>query len=61
MRCVDSIMRTSYSRNEYARTIAHLKTLCAYPNRPDIQLAERWKAAYPARRAMLDELRKAGY
>ena len=33
-------------------TIAHLKTLCAYPNRPDIQLAERWKAAYPARRAM---------
>lgn len=61
VRCVDSIMRTSYSRNEYARTIANLKKLHAYPNRPDIQLAERWKAAYPARRAMLDELRKAGY
>lgn len=61
VRCVDSIMRTSYSRNEYARTIANLKTLRAYPNRPDIQLAERWKTAYPARRAMLDELRKAGY
>ena len=33
VRCVDSIMRTSYSRNEYARTIANLKKLHAYPNR----------------------------
>ena len=54
-------MRLSGNRKQYASVIAYLKKLRAYPGRLDAELAERWQAAYPRRRSMLDELQKAGY
>ena len=58
---IDELMSSSFDRQAYAHTIAHLKRLCKYPGRPDAELAERWKNEYPRRTAMLDELKKAGY
>lgn len=58
---IDKMMRSSFDRQAYAHTIAHLKRLCKYPGRPDAELAERWKNEYPRRTAMLNELKKAGY
>ena len=37
------MMRSSFDRQAYAHTIAHLKRLGKYSGRPDAELAERWK------------------
>lgn len=61
IRCIEEQMRCASSRSQYASVIAYLKKLRASPKGADKKLAEQWRAAYPRRRAMLDELRKAGY
>lgn len=61
IQCMETQMRLSGNRKQYASVIAYLKKLRAYPGRLDAELAERWQAVYPRRRSMLDELQKAGY
>lgn len=61
LRCIDKFMTFSTRRDDYIYAINRLKRLHTYPGNPDVELAEHWKATYPARRAMLDELGRAGY
>ena len=61
IQCLEAQMRLASNRKQYAATIAYLKKLRADSDQSDRELAERWRAAYPRRRSMLDELRKAGY
>ena len=61
IQCLEAQMRLASNRKQYAATIAYLKKLRADSGQSDRELAERWQAAYPRRRSMLDELRKAGY
>ena len=50
-------------RSAYAGVIRHLKGLRNYPKGEEEtrRLAGEWRQACPRRRAMLDELRMAGY
>lgn len=61
IRCLEIQMRLASDRKQYAAAIAYLKKLRIYPGSKDSELARRWRRAYPRRRSMLDELRKAGY
>lgn len=59
--CMEERMRRASNRSQYDCVIAYLKKLRGGPEGADRKLAEQWRAAYPRRRSMLDELRKAGY
>lgn len=61
IRCMEQQMRLANNRKQYAAIIAYLKKLRKAPGRRDTVLAAQWRAAYPRRRSMLDELKKAGY
>lgn len=58
--CLDGQMRLASNRKQYAAAIAYLKKLRS-PEGMDRTLAESWRTAYPRRRSMLEELKKAGY
>ena len=61
IQCLEAQMRLASDRKQYAAIIVYLKKLQTYPGGKDIELAQRWRMAYPRRRSMLDELGKAGY
>ena len=56
-------MGRASNRKTYAELIRRLKELRKRPNgeKETARLAQTWRAAYPRRRAMLDELSKAGF
>ena len=60
-RLTDKLLRLSGNRGDYAHVIARLRQLHKYPSQADVGLAKRWKNEYPRRKALLDELKKAGY
>lgn len=62
-RLTDQSMARSGHREEYREVIAGLDKLRGYPDGEESarELAAKWRAGYPARRAMIDELGKAGY
>lgn len=51
------------SRNQYRDCIVYLKKLSTYPEGLDIarKIAQEWRETYRNRRAMRDELSKAGF
>ena len=56
-------MPLASNRSQYAGLIRYLKKICRYPDGKAIagQIAAEWRTAYPRRRAMLDELARAGF
>ncbi len=60
---VKSNMPAASNRNQYAGVIRYLKKLRYYPEGKTIakQIALEWRNRFPKRRAMLDELTKAGF
>ena len=56
-------MKGASNRKGYADLVRRLKGLKKYPKGTEetARLARAWRAAYPRRRAMLDELAKAGF
>lgn len=51
------------SRNQYRDCIVYLKKLSTYPEGLDMarKIAQEWRETYRNRRAMRDELSKAGF
>lgn len=51
------------SRNQYRDCIVYLKKLSTYPEGLDMdrKIAQEWRKTYRNRRAMRDELSKAGF
>lgn len=60
---VKKSMREASSRSQYAGVIRYLKKIRHYPDGRSLsgQIAEEFRAAFPRRRAMLEELTKAGF
>ena len=60
---VKKSMPVASSRSQYADVIRYLKKLRNYPEGKTItkQIALEWRNSYPKRRAMLDELKNAGF
>ena len=60
---VKNNMPEASNRNQYAGVIRYLKKLRYYPEGKTIakQIALEWRNRFPKRRAMLDELTKAGF
>lgn len=58
-----SEMRTASQRSTYHHLAGYLKKLCSYPGGEELakQIAADWRKDYPRRRAMLDEITKAGF
>ncbi|MBO4831755.1 MAG: SWIM zinc finger family protein [Oscillospiraceae bacterium] len=56
-------MKTANSRKHYYTLIQRMKTLKRYPcgKLEAKKLADEWRAAYPRRSSMFDELKKAGF
>ena len=56
-------MDLSSDRGRYAALIRYLRKLRAYPGGKELaeRIAAEWRDAYPRRRALLDELSKAGF
>ena len=56
-------MASASNRNQYAGMIRYLKKLCHYLDGKPLamRIASEWRAAYPRRRAMLDELSRSGF
>lgn len=51
------------SRAQYRNCIVYLKKLSTYPEGLDLarKIAQEWRETYRSRRAMKDELSKAGF
>lgn len=51
------------NRNEYHELVQYLKKIATYPNGKTKaqELADEWKREYQKRRAMMDEIKKAGF
>ena len=60
---VERAMYGASNRGRYAELCGKLKTLRSYRGGKErtIEVAEKWRAAYPRRRAMLEELERAGF
>ncbi len=56
-------MNIANDRNQYRNVIKYLNTISTYPDGESISksIAKEWKIKYSRRKAMLDELKKAGY
>ena len=63
VRLTDQSMAGSGQRGEYRAVITRLDKLRGYPDGDESarELAAKWRENFPARRAMIDELNKAGY
>lgn len=61
--CTKRGMLSAGNRNQYAGVIHYLKKIMRYPGGKEIaiQIAAEWRRAYPRRRAMLEELSRAGF
>lgn len=62
-RMLDGVMSRSSDRSMYRQTIGYLQRLRQFPDGMEIarQLADSWRVQFSRRKAMLDELHKAGY
>ena len=56
-------MKNASNQKRYAELVKRLKTLSGLRGGAEAaaSLAQEWRAAYPRRRAMLEELKKAGF
>ena len=63
LRCLDRAMSLAGGRSAYRKCINYLKKLYTYPEGETVvsQETKMWRETYPRRRAMLDELERAGY
>ena len=61
--CLDRAMSLADGRSAYRKCIGYLRKLRTYPEGETAvsQAAKMWRETYPRRRAMLDELERAGY
>ena len=61
--CLRREMERASSRTEYAEQVQRLKNLehLSGGKEAAVKLAEEWRAAYPRRRAMIEEMQKAGF
>lgn len=61
--CMKKAMLSAGNRDQYAGVIRYLKKITRYPDGKEIaiQIAAEWRRDYPRRRAMLDELSRAGF
>lgn len=60
---LDGVMSRSSDRNMYRETVGYLRRVQQFPNGAETakRLADSWRERFGRRKAMLDELRKAGY
>ncbi len=63
LQCLDRAMNLADGRSAYRKCIAYLRKLRTYPEGAAAvsQATKMWRETYPRRRAMLDELERAGY
>lgn len=63
LQCLDRAMSGAGDRSAYRKCVGYLRKLRAYPEGTAAvsRLAKTWRTTYPRRKAMLDELEKAGY
>lgn len=63
VRMLDGVMSRSSDRGMYRETIGYLQRVRQFPNGVETakHLADSWREQFGRRKAMLDELRKAGY
>lgn len=63
LQCLDRAMSLAGERNAYRKCVERLRKLRTYPEGAAAvrQLTKLWRETYPRRRAMLDELERAGY
>ena len=63
VRMLDGVMSRSSDRGMYRETIGYLQRVRQFPNGVETakHLADSWRGQFGRRKAMLDELRKAGY
>ena len=63
LRCLDMAMSLADGRGAYRKCIKYLRKLRTYPEGEAAvsRLTKMWRETYPRRRAMLDELERAGY
>lgn len=63
VRMLDGVMSRSTDRNMYREAIGCLRRVRQFPAGAEAekQLADSWRVQFGRRKAMLDELRKAGY
>lgn len=63
VRMLDGVMSRSSDRNMYRDAIGYLQRVRRFPNGEEAakRLADSWRVQFGRRKAMLDELRKAGY
>lgn len=63
VRMLDGVMSRSSDRNMYRDAIGYLQRVRRFPNGVEEakRLADSWREQFGRRKAMLDELRKAGY
>ena len=63
LQCLDRAMSLADGRSAYRKCIDYLRRLCTYPEGIAVvsQVTKLWRETYPRRRAMLDELERAGY
>jgi hypothetical protein len=61
--CLREDMKNASNQKRYAELVKRLKPLSGLPGGAEAaaSLAQEWRAAYPRRRAMLEELKKAGF
>ncbi len=61
--CIKQAMGRATNRKNYYSVVQYLKKIKHYPDGPVITkaMANDWRAIYPRRSAMMDELRKAGF
>ena len=63
VRMLDGVMFRASDRNMYRETIGYLQRVQQFPDGAEAakQLADSWRVQFRRRKAMLDELHKAGY
>ena len=63
LQCLDRAMSFADGRSAYRKCIGYLRKLRTYPEGAAAvsQATKMWRETYPRRRAMLDELERAGY
>lgn len=63
VRMLDGVMSRSSNRNMYREAIGYLRRVRQFPDGVETakRLADSWRLQFGRRKAMLDELRKAGY
>ena len=63
VRMLDGVMSRSSDRGMYRETIGYLQRVRQFPNEVETAklLADSWRVQFGRRKAMLDELYKAGY